>query len=1620
MKRNIKILTVLLSVALLVCGFVFSAIVTGAAEGEYDSGFTYTATETVGNVTTDVVKNEESDLGKVLTEVKANTTIKMNADVTYDVGPDHGENSLATVNSAKGKLTLDLGGNTLTVIQRAKAQSILVTWDFTVKNGTIKVLWADEANKNADTNLYPDKSFPLFQVYASDAKLTLDNVNTYGGTMFYAPTKAEDVKITINGGTHYTMYGFTDVSGGFVESRTSMIFKAQNATFYVAKGRPFISSLSYVAIREGLNKIKSTFRFDNCDIIAEDISQNLITYANEHTTITFNGSRIFGSLGKVNSKTSEIEIGLGSFDVSEPPKYGETLNTIGEGQIILGPGTRYATSETVGETTKSAYFADGNAYGGYQSATAIVVPATQDAIKDNASTYNYTLKLSPSALWYVDEETGEVKYNYDLEEDTVTINYDKLVVVPAYEVIGANGESTVYNYGVESFYDVVSKACLDPGSKVKLLHNIEIEAIGNEKIAIINAGITIDLNGYTLSVFQVPTTDALNAQSTIRLATNEKVVITDTSDEKSGALGVKRDGANLAYPLFLSENGNKLDVTFKDIRFYGSSLIYLYNGLNSQITIEGGEYHSIYTHVGSIGGLVQAVCDVDMVINDAVINIGEKGRLMGSAGRNVSKTEAGSTYTFNRCTIVADVATRNIIVSSNQFTRIAFNECNIFGSFAPAITKDFDTSVNNAFGGDIKGPLPHSITFDAKTYFSSSASYPDDIVSPEVGVFATADSLTGDKTVTLNINELLGDANYYGFADTNEVTRTYIFDMTVDPHMFLITDGTEVDNSAVDFADAIAKAKELSDDGTTPVVITFLGDYTITNGYRGITTPTTDSEYVIATIDFPLTIDLDGRSFNFVQGYLDDNSQETIKVSSTFVVKNGTISAINKDGGKSYPVFSLNSGKYDITLDNITSYTGSIFYSYGASGVFTIRGGEHHIPYATHGNWAGSWFEVHTSIVFTAEDTSFHIGKSVGNYLLSAISNSTRLPMSFTFDNCDVIAEDIGRNLVRVANDLTSIAFNNCRIRGTFEPQLFGDINTTSANLIYNGSPIEKITFGVGTVFNGSATDGLIAVPKGTLLKDVASDAVVSLNVTPTPTISKENITVNGATVEGGFIVISPARQDLKYSFTKAVLDAVIVEIKDKDGAVISETTILPGEAVGTLPTLEASVEETGYVKVTYTGRWIDASGNVITASSIVGAADMNIYPEVTVTPYLKDAMLNLELMGHIKPKLLLPLTTLPDNVKIVAVNLATSGVKGNAMSGSKVTFDGTDYTAYSFNAVGATDIATEYQVIVTYTVDVCGRTETLEQTISKISALKYINNVLSQYVVSQTNPTPKDPDASSALVANMLRYSYYVCRLNGLIVDNAGVSSAVNDNAKYTGIASSYDLYKSLTTEFREDYFELPNPLANAETVLGEYIDWVEFDIETYQPKFKVKFRYNEGEGAFNVIDVKYEIVEGFKPSTSGSDINWGQNLSLIINPTWGESFYTADGKPVYNGNLVQEDSWAYIGGTGTPGQYIHISCPDNLPAYNIIRNIRITLTVSDGTTEKTVSGVYNLRAYYDSVVNSTEIAEEDKPLVYETLYAIHSYSETVASYRFGPAKDTHGWVSYDRANGYGELNAD
>ncbi|MBQ8688853.1 MAG: hypothetical protein IJ515_00635 [Clostridia bacterium] len=1543
MKRTIKILSIILSVALIAAGVMLAV---SAEDVAYDTGFTYTSYADESTVYT------ATDLGTALENAKAGTTVTMHGDTTY-VAPASATKiaDLYAYNETNegGPLTLDLGGHTLTVIQQHKENYIALRSQnkFTVKNGTVKVLFADSTDPETQ------KSHPLFSLRWGSAQLVLENVNTYAASFVYAPGASYDVKVTVKGGTHYVIGKVSDSKGGFVESRTPIIFNAKGATFYVADESTLLTSLIYPAYNNSANwdntfdywDLESSFVFTNCNVLSEKITTSLIKYANQYTTVKFNNSHIYGSLGRL-TKDGVIQIDMEPWDTEYTDG---AISPIEAGDILLGPGTTYATAD--GET--KAYFANGVAVGDYTNPTAVV--ASYYNLDTNGEKIYYTESISEELtvtlnlpnderVTFTDAENNVYTYDYSTTATKRIYTFDTEERVPEFYY---SGTDTYYYYGDISLYDVLSNA--ESGTTVQLLCDVEVYPEGNGDIAIIKAGITFDLNGKTLSINQVKTTDGPNGESTIEIDTTETVTL------KNGTVGVKHTDTTSAYPLFRNgDHGYAVNLNIENVTSYSGGLVYAFSGNGSNINITGGEHYVIYTAQGSIGGIVGMLCSGNVKVSDALVYVGSRGRLFGAASRTVSLYNPGVEFVVENSEIIAEKVTHNIIQSANEFTTVYFRNSYVYGSLAPVSNNGYDN--NNQYnpfvqaGITIGQPDANTVMLDSASYYTSSATVTDGVVSPEVGIF-----VSGASTLDVTLKLLEGDPAFYGFKGV-ATAKSYTFDRTVSGDYFEVTT-----NGVVTYLKgSIQEAVTAADAGTT---IKFLGNYTADGSHVGYNTATNPNR--IVNIDKALTFDLDGRTLTIKQGNVQAAGKEAIVITKNVpvVFQNGTITAVTVKStdashvGRSYPIFEADGTDFDITLTNLKTYSGALFYSYDKSGTFTVEGGEHHAIYNTHNNYTATWFAVRNGVDFVANDATFYSEDGIS--LFCARSSSYTGKLNYTFTNCNVITEGGNSPIFNHANDLTTIAFNDCRVYGKLTPAL----DTTNGR-----TAITSITLGVGTLYGGTYTDGLLVAGEGGILENVSTTQGV-----PVYKLLSTDVIIDAEKYTTDF---TSGKVNEQCTFTVEITGGVIVDIYDPATDTATSATLAPGAAIP-VPSIDTTTVDSssGWYKLSYTGGWVDAEGNVV-SNLVATGSTMQLYPEVAVTPYLTAARYNLVLMGHVGLYFYIP-TEYPDNVELVSV--VNSADKTISASTTSATFygDSAKYRKYALGSISATQLAVDVTLTVNFNVTLDGnQVKSATQTVT-LSPIGYAKQLL--------NDTTGAYDKAKPMMADMVRYTHTLMSFEGLTSRyNFDIVDALYNSEVCTENLTALDTkYFTTATD------------ADAPTALADYIEKVSFQVYDYQPRYRIKLK----EGS-KVTAVSFTVVEGWIQgyNTAEGGNNWGTDVKTYSpNASWGTSYWTTEGLQSYCGNYTN-DAWTANNGAVASDDsitsYICVASPDNMPIYHINKQIRITLTFEDGAT---VSGIYDLPTYYQNLQSS---GDESFAATADVLLAMDAYARSVAAYRFGPPR--------------------
>lgn len=323
------------------CGFI-----RGASADESGETLAY-AYEYVQNGVT-VKKYEGAMLTEALSAADDNTTIKLLSDCSE---------ALDAPFTISRNLTVDLNGYTYSIKTPEGKEALTVAngKTFTVKNGTVVSM--------SGTSAYGDGR--PFVMLGSGATVNLENLITFTGVLVYSYGGPNCI-VNITGGEHYAVGTPSAGMGGYIETRVNMDFNAQDAMFVVTNtanntSYNFISAVSY---KQTSGEKKSTFTFDNCDILNLS-SGNLFGYINEYMTVELNNSRVGGKIntGSLNSNDSSagiaaaqtgcVILGTGTMVLQTSSSYVSSIAT-----VVSGASLSYSynkKSYTIKQITGSLY-----------------------------------------------------------------------------------------------------------------------------------------------------------------------------------------------------------------------------------------------------------------------------------------------------------------------------------------------------------------------------------------------------------------------------------------------------------------------------------------------------------------------------------------------------------------------------------------------------------------------------------------------------------------------------------------------------------------------------------------------------------------------------------------------------------------------------------------------------------------------------------------------------------------------------------------------------------------------------------------------------------------------------------------------------------------------------------------------------------------------------------------------------------------------------------------------------------------------------------------------------------------------------------------------------------------
>ena len=242
------------------------------------------------------------------------------------------------------------------------------------------------------------------------------------------------------------------------------------------------------------------------------------------------------------------------------------------------------------------------------------------------------------------------------------------------------GGEEVYATSGTTFSSVVYRA--DAGSTVYLLTDYEFESSANNYLAYVEKDLTIDLGGHTMTIKNRYDNATDYGQPRIGIKNKSKLTV------KNGTLvagHITSAQCHRAYPFFqFASNGAELEI--ENVNTYFATLVYSWGNYDVKVSVKGGEHHSVFSSYGCDGGYINSRAGMQFYAEGAKFYISSSSTLVASAHQNDSSTAKNSSFTFASCDIITATEGTNLIKYSNEYTSIAFNNCNIYGGvFEPAI-----------------------------------------------------------------------------------------------------------------------------------------------------------------------------------------------------------------------------------------------------------------------------------------------------------------------------------------------------------------------------------------------------------------------------------------------------------------------------------------------------------------------------------------------------------------------------------------------------------------------------------------------------------------------------------------------------------------------------------------------------------------------------------------------------------------------------------------------------------------------------------------------------------------------------------------------------------------------
>ena len=1357
-----------------------------------------------------------------------------------------------------------------------------------------KALTVRNGTIRAARSNYNNQTYPVFQLGTAGAVLNLENVNTYAGCIAYS-NGVNGATVNVSGGEHYiTNTAQGAIGASWITSVGSITINVSDAFIYTYGNRAIISSN---ARKQAADIANTNIVFTGCTLIAYS-NYSIIKHANEKTFIWFNDCDISAPINPALLYDSE----------SVKDTVGSTTTMWGQikaGSIVLGEGTRYDATKTM--------------IGGG------VITVAQ-GYEEIDSSYSNVLTI---------EHTTEKPYDdsFSTISTKLTVKYTKAVEDPADLVfLYVKGGAELY---CSDLITAIENA--DANTVIRMRQDHAFVGSGDPMVKVSRA-LTLDLGGCTLKMTQ-------NGQSGLLLNANFTI--------QNGTIYTARsDSNNTTYP-FLRTNAAGITVNLINLTTHTGGFIY--NQASTTINVVGGSHHAVLAVQGTVGkGWIVSSAPVNFTATDAFFYCDSSIGIVASNSRKQAANIGDSIFLFERCTLIADpddsAQGYNLIRNGNENTFITFNECDISGAINPTVYNDSE-SFRDTVGSTTTmwGAMqPGSIVFGIGTRYVSTYTMIGGGVIKAVDGYAIADESASASYTVVNMSDTpITDAQQFTTTTVNyNVSYGRIVGYPGSYNFSYVTGGITV------YGNDIVTALTKSDASTT---VYFLDDFT----FQTVLEP-------ICYISKDITVDLDGHVFTVYQEW-----QNSFYIQANVKFKNGEIrtvrsSDIKKEydagGGKigdnaifnnkSYPLFYLAADGKTLTLENITSYSGSLILSVRKNTTVNIIGGVHyatnHDTAGAQGAWGGL-IEMRNSATVNVTGATLVADRSSWIVTAASYYEDATNPVGavFTFKDCKIISDpddnDGTFELFKHANENTRLVFNNCLIYGSINPTVNANDKKGGANgsSLWGGISTNNIVFGEGT--RVASCDGQghkftilgYATEKSDLsLIDEAYSEVIVLNM------------CNDRPYTDGYIFTKVA---LKCAFDRVVASnlSITITYHYPDGTVSIENYPI-GSLITSFPTYENPGSfDNGWVRIEFDGGWaLGSYGERL--DSLVASGRLHLYPSATsAKAYISTGLYNLTLYGNVGANLFLQdMDSRPDGIVIEGIY----DIHGNeiAIIRRGIEAKGNTYDMYEIGRVGVLEIDTPLVAKVHFSYYGVEFTQTIT-----LKADKYVERTL---LDKNTNSRAR------TLIADMVRYA------NALYQYQNKDSDAVcpiyeREITLADGTTTTLNLTAALYTS---KLGTADNFTAGGSLAANEYIESISFNVGGTEPSYVIYFK----SGA-RVVDVRIEMKGAWLSDKVGSEIG---NVSYGIDRS----------KSTYESGA----------------EFLSMAHTTGISVYNFLEDVEIVLTVLDyngGQHTVRCGGAYSLADYYNGIKAGGSFTEADIARAKNILNALYSFSSSTSIYRFG-----------------------